>query len=323
MKKSLITILTFCFCFYGVGQVKETKKIEKLLKELSDNGCKCIDSIETANKTKKEISKDVNRCINAQAGAYQLGSKMMKIDLASLSKKGSKDTVKIVVNSNEESKEYKDYYYEIERCMMDNCESIKRKIAASDLENYYSMSKNPEAKKMYSKGIDESEKQNYQKAISYFQKALKIDSLFAFAWDNIGLCSRKLDKYDDAIYAYNKSLELDPLGLMPLQNIAVAYEFKKEYQKALAAYQTLAELDNKNPEVYYGVGLLYAYSLNDLEKGLDNMCRAYMYYIAQKSPYRTDAEKVINMIYTDMKKQGKESAFDEILKKNNINQNRK
>ena len=207
--------------------------------------------------------------------------------------------------------------------MMANCKSIKRKIASSDLENYYSVSKNPEAKKMYSKGIEQSEKQNYQKAISYLEKALKIDSLFAFAWDNMGLCYRKLDKYDDAIYAYNKSLELDPLGLMPLQNIAVAYKYKKEYQKALAAYETLAELDSKNPEVYYGIGLIYAYNLNDLEKGLDNICKAYMYYIAQKSPYRTDAEKLINLIYTDMKKQEKETAFDEILKKNNINQNRK
>lgn len=323
MKKSLITILTFCLCLYAVGQVKETKKTDKLLQELSDNGCKCIDTIKTSNMTQQEISKAINRCIDSQAGAYQLGSKMMKIDLSNLSKRDSKDTVKLVFNSNEKSQEYKDYYYEIERYMMENCKSIKRKIAASDLENYFSVSKNPEARIMYSKGIEQSEKQNYQKAISYFQKALKIDSLFAFAWDNMGLCYRKLDNYDEAIYAYNKSLELDPLGLMPLQNIAVAYDYKKEYQKALTAYETLAELDSKNPEVYYGIGLLYAYSLNDLEKGLDNMCRAYTYYIAQKSPYRTDAEKIINMIYTDMKKQGKETTFDEILKKNNINQNSK
>jgi tetratricopeptide (TPR) repeat protein len=320
MKKSLITILTLYFCLNALGQVEVTKKTEKLLKELSENGCKCIDSITTTNKTKDEISKAINHCIDAQAGAYQLGSKMMSIDLSSLSKKDSKDTVEIIVNSNEKSQEYKDYYYEIERYMMENCKSIKRKIAASDLENYYSVSKNPEAKKMYSKGKEQFEKQNYQKAIFYYQKALKIDSLFAFAWDNMGLCYRKLDKYDDAIYAYNKSLELDPLGLMPLQNIAVAYKYKKEYQKALAAYETLAELDSKNPEVYYGIGLLYAYSLNDLEKGLDNICKAYTYYIAQKSPYRTDAEKLINMIYADMKKQGKETAFDEILKNNNITQ---
>lgn len=321
MKKSTIAILIFCFCLNVAGQVKETNKAEKLLMELSENGCKCIDSIVTYNKTQQEISKAINRCIDSQAGAYQLGSKMININLSDMVGKSSKDTVKIILNSDVGSKEYKDYYYEVERYMMANCKSIKSKVAASDLENFYSMSKNPEALKLYSKGIEQSEKQNYKNAVSYFQKALKVDSLFAFAWDNMGLCYRKMNLFDEAIYAYSKSLELDPLGMMPLQNIAVAYKYKKDYPKALEAYETLAKLDSKNPEVYYGIGLLYAYSLNDLEKGLDNICKAYNLYIAQKSPYRTDAEKVINLIYTDMKKQGKETTFNEVLKNNNITQN--
>lgn len=44
-------------------------------------------------------------------------------------------------------------------------------------------------------------------------------------------------------------------------------------------------------------------------------------YIKQKSPYRADAEKMINNIYTEMKKQGKEKEFNKILKANNISQN--
>jgi hypothetical protein len=48
------------------------------------------------------------------------------------------------------------------------------------------------------------------------------------------------------------------------------------------------------------------------------MCKAYNLYIEQKSPYRTDAEKIINIIYSEMKKQGKENRFVEILKENNI-----
>ena len=50
------------------------------------------------------------------------------------------------------------------------------------------------------------------------------------------------------------------------------------------------------------------------------MCKAYNLYIQQKSPYRADAEKVINIIYYEMKKQGKEEKFNEILKANNISQ---
>lgn len=51
------------------------------------------------------------------------------------------------------------------------------------------------------------------------------------------------------------------------------------------------------------------------------MCKAYVIYTQQKSPYRTDAEKVIAYIYSEMKKQNKTDKFNEVLKANNINQN--
>jgi len=54
---------------------------------------------------------------------------------------------------------------------------------------------------------------------------------------------------------------------------------------------------------------------------LDYMCKAYNIYVHDKSPYRSDAEKVINMIYTQMKKDNKEEEFNKILKDNNIKGN--
>ena len=105
---------------------------------------------------------------------------------------------------------------------------------------------------------------------------------------------------------------------MPLQNIAIVYEYKKEYDKALKTYERLAKLDKNNPETFYGIGRMYILGKNDFENGLDNLCKAYNLYIEQKSAFRADAEKVIQFIYEEMKKQGKEDKFKEILKKNNI-----
>ena len=48
-----------------------------------------------------------------------------------------------------------------------------------------------------------------------YEKALEIDPVFAFAWDNLGLTYRRLEKYDLALDAYRKSLELVPNGFMP------------------------------------------------------------------------------------------------------------
>ena len=319
MKKILIGIFTICFCLNGLSQETKTNT---LLKEVAENGCKCIDSIVTSNKTKEEITKQINACIDAQTGAYQVGSKLMGIDLSKeVSTKNKKKSVDININMDKDSKEYKSYYYEIERYLMNNCPTLKKTIAACDIAKDKSVSKNPEALEFYSKGQEEYKKENYKEAISYYQQALKIDSVFAFAWDNIGICNRKLNNYEQAIYAYKKSLELDPNGYMPLQNIAVAYKFNKEYDKAISAYKRLAELDKNDPEVFYGIGETYSLYLNDYEKGLENMCKAYNLYVEQKSPYRSDAESIINTIYGEMKKQNKVTRFNEILEQNHITAN--
>ena len=148
--------------------------------------------------------------------------------------------------------------------------------------------------------------------------AVEEDPEFAFAWDNLGLTYRKLGNYDEALNAYTISLQIDPFGMMPLQNIAIVYLYKAEYDSAINTYERMAEIDENNPEIFYGLGHEY---LKEYEKSLDNICKAYNIYIEQNSPYRTDAEKLINYIYTEMEKAGKKDKFFEILKAHNINPN--
>ena len=327
MKKKLLFLSMFIFSTCIYSQVDSTSqsvssKFDKnqFLKELSDNACKCIDSINTYNKIVDTVSSEINNCIDKQVGVYQMGLKLTSIgDLSEIDK--DKETINIIINSNPNSKEYKKYYYEIEKYLMTNCSPIKAKMAANDIVKESSRSNNNEAIKYYNLGIDESKKENYEKALEYYKKAVVFDPNFAFAYDNIGICSRKLNKIDDAIDAYEKSLKIDPNGTVPLQNIAIAYIFKKEYKKGVKAYEKLAKLDPNNPEVFYGIGNIYAQYLFEYEKALENLCQAYTIYIQQKSPYRTDAEKLINIVYSEMKKQGKEKTFNDILEKYNINQN--
>ncbi|MDD2796994.1 MAG: tetratricopeptide repeat protein [Bacteroidales bacterium] len=314
MKKTFIIILFIASIQNSKSQNNNSD--HQLLKELSENGCKCIDTIVTANKTQKELAIEANKCIGQQAGAYQMGCKLMGIDLSN-DKKNKKKKIDLVINTNVNSDEYKKYFNKIERYMLDSCKSMRRIMSASDFVREKSASSNLTALQYYNLGLDELQKNKYSNARTYFEMSLRIDSVFAFAWDNLGISCRKLNDYDGAIYAYKRSLELDPLGIMPLQNIAVAYSFKKEYDNAINAYQKLAELDKNNPEVFYGMGENYVYK-DDLEKGLDNMCKAYNLYIENKSPYRSDAEKIISNIYAKMKEQGKEQRFIEILKENNI-----
>jgi tetratricopeptide (TPR) repeat protein len=314
MKKASVFILTI-FCCSNIFSQKALK--ETLLSEVSSSTCNCIDSIKITNKSKKEIAEAISTCIDKQAGAYQLGAKLFSVK-DSVTVNGGNNQIDVSINIDKNSNEYRQYYFEMERYLMKNCTAIKAKIAADEKENDKSVSSNPKAMELYTKGIKEAEKENHKKAIDYFESALKIDDQFAFAWDNLGLSYRKLGNYEKALEAYKKSIEIDPKGAMPLQNIAIVYQYQKEYQKAIESYQKLIDLDKNNPEIYYGIGQVYAFYLKDYEKALDNMCKAYNLYIEQKSPYRTDAESIINTIYSEMKKIGKEAQFNKILKANNI-----
>lgn len=324
MKK--IYILLFFSCsqlFYSQQSDKlDDATIEalrnNLLKNTSEKSCKCIDSIDTNYKHKKEISSEINLCIDKEIDFYQLAKKLLEIGKDTIT-----ENITIVINNNlnKDSKEYKEYYYTIEKYLMDNCGAIKEKISSNELQNEKSVSNKRESLIQYDLGIAESKKENYEEAIKYYKKAIEIDPNFAFAYDNIGISYRKLGDYNKAIIYYKKSLKIDPNGITPLQNIAVVYQYTKEFEKAIKAYEKLSKIEPENPEVFYGIGHVYVSYLKEYEKGLDYMCKAYNIYVSQNSPYRSDAETLIQLIYSEMDKAGKKDKFFEILEKNNIKTN--
>lgn len=317
MKKLMI----FLFSVISISifsQEKETKEdvnkiIENIKKEIADKTCKCIDSVkdEVINSKRKENIEGINSCVKEYTGAYMLGKKLAAVDK-------TKDS-NIDINLNEKSQDYLDSKRELEDYLMENCESMKFVLATNDRENENSVSQNPKARDYYTKGVNQSNNKNYAKALEYFLLAVKEDSNFPFAWDNLGYCYRQLGEYDKAIEAYKKSIELDPNHAFPIQNLAVAYTYKKEYQKAIDTFELLKKLDSENPEIYYGIGQIYFQYLKEYEKSLDYMCKAFNFYIKNNSPYRADAENIIRYNFTEMKKLGKEDKFYEILKANNIN----
>ena len=323
MKKYLFVLLSFAIVSKASAQNDTATVKDVFLQEISKDICKCIDSISTTNKTKQEITKQINSCIDKKALPYQMASKISNIeDLKKTApEKDGKKQIDIVIDTNKNSDHYKKYYYEIERKLMEDCPALKSKLATNDKENDNSFSKNPEALSLYKKGLAESAKENYTSAIQYYKDAIKVDAKFAFAFDNMGLAYRKMGDFDKSIEAYEQSLLLDPRGAMPLQNIAVAYQYKKDYVKAINYYERLSLLDSTNPEIYFGIGQICVLYLKDYEKGLNNLCKAYNIYTEQKSAYRTDAEKIINYTYTEMKKLGNEQKFIDILKENKINAN--
>ena len=324
-----IVRIVFClFLPFIVFAQEETE--DTFLKELSDNACLCVDSIQVHDRTKQLVIDDVSRCIDDQVLVLQMGRKIKEsippLEQMIKETENSKDSVfvisgnktEIFIEANKDSQEYRDYYYEIERYLMQNCEPLELVVASNEKQAKNSVSDDPEALRYYSLGQQEAKDGNFERAIEYFQEAIRIDPNFAFAWDNIGISYRRLNQYDKAIEAYTKSLELDPYGMMPLQNIAIAYQYKKEFKKAIDAFEKLGKIHPGNPEVFYGIAHIYAYDLEESEKALDYICKAYLIYVEQNSPYRSDAEQMISILYEDMKQKDQLNKFQRILKKHKI-----
>jgi tetratricopeptide (TPR) repeat protein len=320
----VVTLLSICVCnsFAQTEKLSDeaTKEILSqlkmdttiFLKDAADKACKCIDSINNRDNTTKEVSAKIASCIDKEVSMYQL---MLQMNRTLFS--GNKNNT-IYIN-DKDSKAYKLGYFEIERRLRDSCNALTALLRSNEKQSDKSASDNSLAIKEYNKGVEFIKTEDYKKALPYFKKAVTIDPQFAFAWDNVGICERNLGNYDEAIVAYNASLAIDPLGTTPLHNLPVAYEFKKEYTKAIEAYERLFKIYPNDPESFYGAGRIYFGYLKNDEKALQNMCKAYNLYVSENSPYRVDAEKMINYIFTQMKKDGKEETFNKILKENKIN----
>lgn len=314
MKIFFLFFYLFSGIFLHAQKTKALPTKKELFQNVSKDACKCTDSIKIVHKEKFEINEEISQCIDKQVLIYQLGAKMAMVAENPTEAKN----VNIEVNSNKESEDYKKYFYEIQNYLLDHCESVKSAISTVEREAEAYVPKNKAAITAYNDGLAENRKENWENARKKFEKAVKEDPGFAYAWDNLGLTYRRLKLYDKSIEAYQKSLAINPSGKMPLQNLPIAYSYSKEFQKAIAAFENFEKYYPGDPEVYYGIGQIYYQHLQEYEKSLGYMCKAFNAYTTLKSPYRADAETIIVYIYRKMKEQNKLDKFNEILIENKI-----
>jgi len=315
--KKIILLAVWSFLLISVsGQTKQPSETE-IIKDFSDDACKCIDSIPLKDKNRKDVSKEISKCIDKQVVFYQMTSKRAEVESNTIKYSQQKKDVALEVNDDPQSVEYQIYYRRIERYLMDSCRVLKYIMMQNNKESKNSMSSNPNAKEEFTKGVGYLITEDYKNALPYFEKAVSYDENFAFAWDNLGVCYSNLGDYDKALTAYQKSLSLDPKGTTPLLSIPIVYQRQKEYDKAVEAYKNLQKAYPDNPEGFYGAGITFLFQEKD-EEALDEICQAYLLYIEEKSPYRTDAEKLVQFIYARAKDKDQVKKYDKILQKYRI-----
>jgi len=120
-----------------------------------------------------------------------------------------------------------------------------------------SRNKRAKAVQFFRDGLSFLSKDDCEKALPYFEKAVESDSQYAEAWAQSGFCNEKLGKHAEALEASKKAVNLRP-SAESYFNIGLASFYLKQYREAAEAYRQSIKLDPYNSaDAYYALGLVY------------------------------------------------------------------
>lgn len=106
-------------------------------------------------------------------------------------------------------------------------------------------------------GLSFLSKDDCEKALPYFAKAVESDSSYAEAWAQAGFCNEKLLRHTEAIETSSKAVALRP-SAESYFSIGLANYYLKQYQESADAYRQAIKLDPYNAaDAWYSLGLTY------------------------------------------------------------------
>ena len=130
-------------------------------------------------------------------------------------------------------------------------------MSLSDLVVTSGRNKRAKAVQLFRDGLSFLSKDDCEKALGYFEKAVESDSNYAEAWAQSGFCNEKLGKHAEALEASKRAVNLRPSSESYF-NIGLANFYLKQYREAAEAYRQAIKLDPYNSaDAYYALGLVY------------------------------------------------------------------
>ncbi|HAA11051.1 MAG TPA: hypothetical protein DCE41_04865, partial [Cytophagales bacterium] len=97
----------------------------------------------------------------------------------------------------------------------------------------------------------------YDSAIVDYNKAIQLDSEFAYAYNNRGHYLIQLGLYDSANLDFNKAIQLDPKYAMAYNNRSYIFYTRGLYDSAILDYNVAIQLDPEFAMAYTNRGYAY------------------------------------------------------------------
>jgi tetratricopeptide (TPR) repeat protein len=160
-------------------------------------------------------------------------------------------------------------------------------MSLADLVVASGRNKHAKAVQFFRDGLSFLSKDDCEKALPYFEKAVESDANYAEAWAQTGFCNEKLSRHAEAIDASKKAVSLRPSS-ESFFNIGLASFYLKQYRESADAYRQAIKVDPYNAaDAYYALGLTY----RDWGKP-DEEIQAYKQAIRLKPDYASAYERL-------------------------------
>lgn len=169
-------------------------------------------------------------------------------------------------------------------------------------------SKRVSAERLYSQGLAQLSRDDYARAVSYFERATEADANYAEAWYQAGYCYGVLGRHTEALRASRQAAKLRPDWAETYVNIGASSYALGSFKDAADAYRQAIRYDENNPDTQYALGL----SLGKLSR-TDEEILAYRRAIALKPDHANAIEKLGLALYK-LKRYGEAASSFEQLK---------
>ncbi len=106
----------------------------------------------------------------------------------------------------------------------------------------------------YKMGMEFQHAENYQQAIRYLKKSLKLDPKNVELQYEIAWCYEILNDYDSCIEFYKHIIDHSPYSMHAWYNLGCIYNKLELYEKAIDAFDFALAISNDWPDVYFNKG---------------------------------------------------------------------
>jgi tetratricopeptide (TPR) repeat protein len=165
-------------------------------------------------------------------------------------------------------------------------------LKVSDLQTFSSLTaetqknKRSAAERFYSQGVAQLSRDDYARALQFFERAVELDPNYPEAWYQAGFCYGVLNRHQDALKASRQAARLRPDWAEAYVNIGASSYALGQYKDAVDAYRQALRVDD-NADTQYSLGL----SLNRLNR-TDEEILAYRRALVMKPDHANALEKL-------------------------------